>query len=159
MNENIEKEMTEQEILNEENVIADLNDRLIRQMAEFDNFRKRTEKEKSEMYDIGAKDVIEKLLTVIDNFERGFTTVTEEDKNDSFVKGMELVYKQLMTTLDNIGVKPINAIGEEFNPDYHNAVLHVEDENVGENVIVEEMQKGYMYKDTVIRYSMVKVAN
>ena len=139
--------------------IEELSDKLLRQMAEFDNFRKRTEKEKSAMYEIGAKDIIEKLLPVVDNFERGFTTVAEEDKEDAFVTGMEMVYKQLMTMLEGVGVKPIEAVGQEFNPDLHNAVMHVEDETVGENIIVEEFQKGYTYRDSVVRYSMVKVAN
>ncbi len=139
--------------------IEELSDKLLRQMAEFDNFRKRTEKEKSAMYEIGAKDVVEKLLPVVDNFERGFTTVAEEDKEDAFVTGMEMVYKQLMTMLEGVGVKPIEAVGQEFNPDLHNAVMHVEDETVGENIIVEEFQKGYTYRDSVVRYSMVKVAN
>ena len=139
--------------------IEELSDKLLRQMAEFDNFRKRTEKEKSAMYEIGAKDIIEKLLPVVDNFERGFTTVAEEDKEDAFVTGMEMVYKQLMTMLETVGVKPIEAVGQEFNPDLHNAVMHVEDETVGENIIVEEFQKGYTYRDSVVRYSMVKVAN
>ena len=139
--------------------LEELSDKLLRQMAEFDNFRKRTEKEKSAMYEIGAKDIIEKLLPVVDNFERGFTTVAEEDKEDAFVTGMEMVYKQLMTMLEGVGVKPIEAVGQEFNPDLHNAVMHVEDESVGENIIVEEFQKGYTYRDSVVRYSMVKVAN
>ena len=139
--------------------IEELSDKLLRQMAEFDNFRKRTEKEKSAMYEIGAKDIIEKLLPVVDNFERGFTTVAEEDKEDAFVTGMEMVYKQLMTMLEGVGVKPIEAVGQEFNPDLHNAVMHVEDETVGGNIIVEEFQKGYTYRDSVVRYSMVKVAN
>jgi molecular chaperone GrpE len=139
--------------------IEELTDRLKRQMAEFDNFRKRTEKEKTQMYEIGAKSVIEKILPVIDNFERGFATVTEEGKADPFVEGMDKVYKQMMTTLNEIGVTPIEALGEEFNPDFHNAVMHVEDEEAGENVIVEEFQKGYLYKETVVRHSMVKVAN
>ena len=139
--------------------IEELTDRVTRQMAEFDNFRKRTEKEKSAMYEIGAKSVIEKLLPIVDNFERGFSTVAEEDKEDSFVKGMEMVYKQILTTLETIGVQPIEAVGQEFNPDLHNAVMHVEDETVGENIIVEEFQKGYTYHDAVVRYSMVKVAN
>ena len=139
--------------------IEELTDRVTRQMAEFDNFRKRTEKEKAAMYEIGAKSVIEKLLPIVDNFERGFLTVAEEDKEDSFVKGMEMVYKQILTTFETIGVKPIEAVGQEFNPDLHNAVMHVDDENVGENIIVEEFQKGYTYHDAVVRYSMVKVAN
>ena len=139
--------------------IADLTDKLTRQMAEFDNFRKRTEKEKSAMYEIGAKDIIEKMLPIVDNFERAFQTVAEEDKEDAFVTGMEMIYKQIMTTLEGVGVKPIEAVGQEFNPDLHNAVMHVEDEEVGENIIVEEFQKGYTYRDSVVRYSMVKVAN
>ena len=139
--------------------IEELSDKLLRQMAEFDNFRKRTEKEKSAMYEIGAKDIVEKLLPVVDNFERGFQSVAEEDKEDAFVTGMEMVYKQLMTMLETVGVKPIEAVGQEFNPDLHNAVMHVEDETVGDNIIVEEFQKGYTYRDSVVRYSMVKVAN
>lgn len=139
--------------------IEELKDKLTRQMAEFDNFRKRTEKEKSAMYEIGAKDIIEKILPVVDNFERGLGAVTEEQKEDSFVAGMEMIYKQIMTTLDSVGVKAIEAVGNEFDPDFHNAVMHVEDVEVGENIVVEEFQKGYTYRDTVVRHSMVKVAN
>ena len=139
--------------------IEELTDRLTRQMAEFDNFRKRTEREKSQMYEIGAKDIIEKILPVIDNFERGLAAVPEESKEDPFVEGMEKIYKQIMTTLEGVGVKPIEAVGPEFNPDFHNAVMHVEDEEAGENIITEEFQKGYMYHDSVVRHSMVKVAN
>ena len=139
--------------------IEELTDKLKRQMAEFDNYRKRTEKEKRQMYEIGAKSIIEKILPVIDNFERGFASVTEEDKANPFVEGMDKVYKQMMTVLGEMGVTPIEALGEEFNPDFHNAVMHVEDEEAGENVIVEEFQKGYLYKETVVRHSMVKVAN
>ena len=139
--------------------IEELTDRLTRQMAEFDNFRKRTEREKSQMYEIGAKDIIEKILPVIDNFERGLAAVPEESKEDPFVEGMEKIYKQIMTTLEGVGVKPIEAVGQEFNPDFHNAVMHVEDEEAGENLITEEFQKGYMYHDSVVRHSMVKVAN
>ena len=139
--------------------IEELTDKLKRQMAEFDNFRKRTEKEKTQMYEIGAKSIIEKILPVIDNFERGFASVTEEEKANPFVDGMDKVYKQMMTALSEIGVTPIEALGEEFNPDFHNAVMHVEDEEAGENIIVEEFQKGYLYKETVVRHSMVKVAN
>ena len=139
--------------------IADLTDKLTRQMAEFDNYRKRTEKEKSAMYEIGAKDVVEKILPVVDNFERGLQSVAEENKEDPFVQGMDKIYKHLMTTLEEIGVKPIEAVGQEFNPDYHNAVMHVEDEELGENVVADEFQKGYMYRDSVVRHSMVKVAN
>lgn len=139
--------------------IADLTDKLTRQMAEFDNFRKRTEKEKSAMYEIGAKDVIEKILPVVDNFERGFQGVSEEEKENPFIQGMDKIYKQMMSVLEGLGVKPIDAVGQEFNPDYHNAVMHVDDEEVGENIVVEEFLKGYMYRDSVVRYSMVKVAN
>ena len=139
--------------------IEELTDRLTRQMAEFDNFRKRTEKEKSQMYEIGAKDIIEKILPVVDNFERGIAAVPEEEKSNPFAEGMEKIYKQLMTTLEEIGIKPIEAVGQEFDPDFHNAVMHVEDEEVGENIITEEFQKGYLYRDSVVRHSMVKVAN
>ena len=139
--------------------IADLTDKLTRQMAEFDNYRKRTEKEKSAMYEIGAKDIVEKILPVVDNFERGLQSVAEENKEDPFVQGMDKIYKQLMTTLEGIGVKPIEAVGQEFNPDFHNAVMHIEDEEAGENVVVEEFQKGYMYRESVVRHSMVQVAN
>ncbi|WP_075679286.1 nucleotide exchange factor GrpE [Roseburia sp. 831b] len=139
--------------------IEDLNDRLKRQMAEFDNFRKRSEKEKSQMYDMGAKTVVEKILPVVDNFERGLAAVPEENKEDAFVAGMDKIYKQMMTVLEEIGVKPIEAVGQEFDPNFHNAVMHVEDEELGENVIAEELQKGYMYRDAVVRHSMVKVAN
>ena len=139
--------------------IEDLNDRLRRQMAEFDNFRKRSEKEKSQMFDMGARSIIEKVLPVEDNFERGLAAVPEEQKDDAFVTGMDKIYKQLMTELDAIGVKPIEALGQEFNPDLHNAVMHVEDESVGDNIVVEELQKGYTYKGFVVRHSMVKVAN
>ena len=139
--------------------IEELTDRLTRQMAEFDNFRKRTEKEKSQMYEIGAKDIIEKILPVVDNFERGIAAVPEEEKSNPFAEGMEKIYKQLMTTLEEIGVKSIEAVGQEFDPDFHNAVMHVEDEEVGENIITEEFQKGYLYRDSVVRHSMVKVAN
>ena len=139
--------------------IEELTDKLTRQMAEFDNFRKRTEREKSQMYEVGAKDIIEKILPVVDNFERGLAAVAGEEKENPFVQGMEKVYKQLMTTLEEAGVKPIEAVGQEFNPDFHNAVMHVEDESLGKNIVAEEFQKGYMYRDSVVRHSMVKVAN
>ena len=139
--------------------IEELTDRLTRQMAEFDNFRKRTDKEKSQMYEVGAKDIIEKILPVVDNFERGLDAVKEEEKDDPFVQGMEKVYKHLMTTLEEIEVKPIEAVGKEFDPNLHNAVMHVEDENFGENIVAEEFQKGYTYRDSSVRHSMVKVAN
>ncbi|MBC5659667.1 nucleotide exchange factor GrpE [Anaerosacchariphilus sp. NSJ-68] len=142
-----------------EEKIEELEDRVKRQMAEFDNFRKRTEKEKSHMYEVGARDVIEKILPVVDNFERGLASVPEDQKENPVIVGMDKIYSQLMTTLTDLGVEPIAAVGEEFDPNYHNAVMHVEDEELGENVVAEEFQKGYMYKDTVIRHSMVKVAN
>ncbi|MGN8799763.1 nucleotide exchange factor GrpE [Candidatus Merdisoma sp. HCP28S3_D10] len=142
-----------------EEKIEELEDRVKRQMAEFDNFRKRTEKEKSHMYEVGARDVIEKILPVVDNFERGLASVPEDQKENPVIVGMDKIYNQLMTTLTDLGVEPIEAVGEEFDPNYHNAVMHVEDEELGENVVAEEFLKGYMYKDTVIRHSMVKVAN
>lgn len=139
--------------------IEELTDKLTRQMAEFDNFRKRTTKEKSMMYEVGAKEVIEKILPVVDNLERGIAAIPEEEKSNPFIEGMDKIYKQLMTTLEEIGVKAIEAVGTEFNPDLHNAVMHVEEEELSENVVAEEFQKGYMYHESVIRHSMVKVAN
>ena len=139
--------------------IEELTDKVKRQMAEFDNFRKRTEKEKSQMYDMGAKTIVEKILPVIDNFERGLAAVPEDNKEDAFVVGMDKIYRQMLTALEEAGVKPIEAVGAEFDPNFHNAVMHVEDETLGENVVAEELQKGYMYRDTVVRHSMVKVAN
>ena len=140
-------------------VIEDLQDRLKRQMAEFDNYRKRTEKEKSAMFEMGASDVVKKLLPIVDNFERGFKSVTEEELQTPFAKGMDMVYKQTIKMLEDLQVKPIEAVGSEFNPEFHNAVMHVEDESFGENIVAEEFQKGYMYRDSVVRHSMVKVAN
>lgn len=139
--------------------IEELNDRLMRNMAEFDNFRKRSEKEKGQMFEIGAKSIIEKILPVIDNFERGLGAITEEEKESAFVQGIEQIYKQFTTALEEAGVKPIEAVGQEFNPDFHNAVMHGEDDAYGENIISDEFQKGYMYKDSVVRHSMVKVMN
>lgn len=139
--------------------IADLKDRVTRQMAEFENFRKRTEKEKSQMFEVGVKTMVEKILPVVDNFERGLAQVPEDKKNDSFVEGMNMIYKQMMTAFDEIGVKPIEAVGKEFDPNLHNAVMHVDDDTLPENSIVEEFQKGYIYHDQVVRHSMVKVAN
>ena len=130
-----------------------------RQMAEFDNFRKRTEKEKSSMFEMGASDMIKKLLPIVDNFERGFNSISEEERETPFAKGMDMVYKQTMKMLEDSDVKPIEALGMEFNPELHNAVMHVEDDSVGEGIIVEEFEKGYTYRETVIRHSMVKVAN
>ena len=139
--------------------IEELTDLLRRNMAEFDNFRKRTEKEKSAMFEMGARDILEKILPVVDNFERGLSAIPEEMKDSSFATGMEMIYKQLMKTLEDVGVTPIEAVGKEFDPDFHNAVMHIEDENLGENIIAAELQKGYQYRDTVIRHSMVQVAN
>ncbi len=139
--------------------IEELTDKVARQMAEFDNFRKRTEREKSQMYEVGAKDIIEKILPIVDSFERGFAAAGEDKKDDPFVDGMDKVYKQLVTTLEEAGVKAIEAVGQPFDPEFHNAVMHIEDESLGENVVAEEFQKGYMYRDSVVRHSMVKVAN
>ena len=139
--------------------IDELNDKLRRSMAEFDNYRKRTDKEKSAMYEIGANDVIEKILPIVDNFERGLNTIPEDAKGTAFAEGMEKIYKQFVKTLDDLGVKPIEAVGKPFDPNFHNAVMHVEDENFGENIVAEEFQKGYTYRDSVVRHSMVKVAN
>lgn len=140
-------------------MIEELTDKYKRTFAEFDNFRKRTEKEKAAMFEIGAKAIIEKVLPIVDSFERGLATIPEEEKGSPFAEGMDKVYKQLMTALEEAGVKPIEALNTEFNPDFHNAVMHVEDENAGENIIIEEFQKGYTYRDSVVRHSMVKVAN
>ena len=139
--------------------IEELTDRVKRQMAEFENFRKRTEKEKSTMYEMGAKDIIERMLPVIDNFERGLASIPESEKNTAFAEGMEKIYKQFQKVLEDAGVKAIEAAGQPFDPNFHNAVMHVEDENFGENIVAEELQKGYMYRDSVVRHSMVKVAN
>ena len=139
--------------------IEELNDKLKRQMAEFDNFRKRTEKEKTQMYDMGAKSIIEKILPVIDNFERGLAEVPEEQREDAFVVGMDKVYRQMLTELDASGVKPIEAVGQEFDPNFHNAVMQVESEEYDSGVVAQELQKGYMYKDSVVRHSMVAVVS
>ena len=139
--------------------IDELNDKLRRSMAEFDNYRKRTDKEKSAMYEIGAKDVIEKILPIVDNFERGLNTIPEDAKGTAFAEGLEKIYKQFVKTLDDLGVKPIEAVGKPFDPNFHNAVMHVEDENLGENVVAAELQKGYTYKESIVRHSMVQVAN
>ena len=139
--------------------IEELNDRVMRQMAEFENFRKRTEKEKSTMYEMGARDMSEKLLPIVDNFERGLASIPEDAKGTPFAEGMEKIYKQFQKTLEDAGVKVIEAVGKEFDPNLHNAVMHVEDESLGENVVAEELLKGYTYRDSVVRHSMVKVAN
>lgn len=134
-------------------------DRYQRLMAEFENARKRNAKETGRMYDMGAKDILEKLLPIVDNFERGLETATKEEKETPFVQGIDKIYKQLITVLENVGVTAMEAEGKEFNPDFHNAVMHVENEELGENVVATELQKGYMYKDMVLRHSMVTVAN
>ena len=139
--------------------IEELEDKVKRQLAEFENFRNRTEKEKSRMYEFGARDVIEKMLPVVDNFERGLAAIPEEEKGGPVASGMEMIYKQIMTTLEGLGVQPIEALNKPFDPDFHNAVMHVEDDEIEESTVVEEFQKGYIYKEHVIRYSMVKVAN
>ena len=142
-----------------EDLTAQLDDLRKRNLAEFENFRKRTEKEKSTMFDMGAKSVVEKLLPIIDNFERGFAGLSEEQMSDPFVSGMDMVYKQLVKALADMGVEPIEAVGKPFDPNLHNAVMHVEDENLGENTVAQEFQKGYLYHGSVVRHSMVQVAN
>lgn len=139
--------------------IEELTDRVKRQMAEFENFRKRTEKEKSTMYEMGARDIIERILPIVDNFERGLAAIPEADRETPVAQGMEKIYKQFQKTLEDAGVKTIDAAGQTFDPNFHNAVMHVEDESLGENIVAEELQKGYMYRDSVVRHSMVKVAN
>lgn len=152
-----EKTDKKQEALKQK--VDELEDRVKRQMAEFDNFRKRTDKEKTAMFEIGARSIIEKILPVVDNFERGLSTIPEEDRADGFAEGMQMIYKQLMSELDSLGVKPIESIGQEFNPDYHNAVMQVESEEYESGIIAQELLKGYMYKDTVVRHSMVAVVS
>ena len=152
-----EKADKKQEALKEK--IEELEDRVKRQMAEFENFRKRTEKEKTAMFETGAKSVIEKILPVVDNFERGLAAVPENEKDGGFAQGMEMIYKQLMTELENMDVKPIPAVGEEFNPDFHNAVMQVESEEYESGVVAQELQKGYTYRDSVVRHSMVAVVS
>lgn len=139
--------------------IEELNDRLIRNLAEFENFRNRSEKEKSAMFDMGAKSVVEKILPVVDNLERGFDGLSEEERESPFVKGIEAVYKQIQTMFEEVGVTPIEAVGQEFDPNLHNAVMHIDDDAYGENEISQELQKGYRYRGTVVRHSMVQVAN
>ena len=152
-----EKTDKKQEALKEK--IAELEDRVKRQMAEFENFRKRTEKEKTAMFETGAKSVIEKMLPVVDNFERGLASVPEGEKDGGFAQGMEMIYKQLMTEFEGMDVRPIPAVGEEFNPDFHNAVMQVESEEYETGVIAQELQKGYTYRDSVVRHSMVAVVS
>lgn len=139
--------------------IEELTDQVKRQMAEFENFRKRTEKEKTQMYEVGAKSIIEKILPVVDNFERGLAAVPEEQKSDAFVEGMDKIYKQMMTVFEELDVKPIEAVGKEFDPEFHNAVMQVESEEYESGIVAQELLKGYMYKDTVVRHSMVAVVS
>jgi molecular chaperone GrpE len=153
------KNTKSKELAAKDQKIDELTDRMVRTMAEFDNFRKRSDKEKGQMFDLGSKNVIEKLLPVVDNFERGLVAVSEEEKNSAFVKGIEMIYKQMMSVLEEIGVKPIDAVGKEFDPNLHNAVMHGEDETLEANIVSDEFQKGYMYHDMVVRHSMVKVVN
>lgn len=143
----------------QEEKIAELTDRVQRQMAEFDNFRKRTEKEKTQMYEIGAKSIIEKVLPVVDNFERGLAAVPDELKDDAFVDGMNKIYKQMMTMLEEVDVKPIEAVGKEFDPSLHNAVMQTESEEYESGIVAQELQKGYTYRDSVVRHSMVAVVS
>ena len=152
-----EKTDKKQDALKQRN--EELEDRVKRQMAEFENFRKRTEKEKTMMFETGAKSVIEKILPVVDNFERGLAAVPEDEKDGAFAQGMEMIYKQLMTELENMQVKPIPAVGEEFNPDFHNAVMQVESDEFESGVVAQELQKGYTYRDSVVRHSMVAVVS
>lgn len=156
-----EEQESEQEdpLAKSEAKVAELTDRVQRQMAEFENFRRRSEKEKAAMFEMGARSVIEKILPVIDNFERGLSSITAEQEEDPFASGMEKIYKQLLSEMENLGVKPIEAKGKPFDPTLHNAVMHIDDDTIDENTIVEEFQKGYTYRDSVVRYSMVKVAN
>ena len=152
--ENLEEEPDKKDI-----AIADLTDRLKRSMAEFDNFRKRSEKEKATMFDMGARSIAEKILPVVDNFERAMVAAPKEGDGKAFADGITMIYNQLKKTLEDLGVKPIDCVGQAFDPNFHNAVMHIEDESLGENVVAEELLKGYMYKDSVLRHSMVKVAN
>lgn len=152
--ENVEEKQDKKDI-----AIADLTDRLKRSMAEFDNFRKRSEKEKATMFDIGARSIAEKILPIVDNFERAMVAAPKEGDGKAFADGITMIYNQLKKTLEDLGVKPIDCVGQPFDPNFHNAVMHVEDESLGENVVAEELLKGYMYKDSVLRHSMVKVAN
>ena len=152
--ENLEEKQDKKDI-----AIADLTDRLKRSMAEFDNFRKRSDKEKATMFDMGARSIAEKILPVVDNFERAMVAAPKEGDGKAFAGGITMIYNQLKKTLEDLGVKPIDCVGQPFDPNFHNAVMHVEDESLGENVVAEELLKGYMYKDSVLRHSMVKVAN
>lgn len=137
--------------------IEELEDKVVRQMAEFENYRKRTEKEKTAMFEVGAKSVVEKILPIVDNFERGLAAIPDNEKASPFADGMNMIYKQLMTELEGIGVKPIEAVGMEFDPDFHNAVMQVENDELESGTVAQELQKGYMYRETVVRHSMVAV--
>lgn len=139
--------------------IEELSDKLIRSVAEFENFRKRSEKEKANMFSMGAKTIIEVILPVIDNFERGLTSIAEEEKESGFAQGIDMIYKQLMSVLEGVGVKPIEAVGKPFDPDFHNAIMHEESDEYDDNIVIEEFLKGYTYNDVVVRYSTVKVVN
>ena len=154
-----EKEPEEEKKDPKDAKIEELNDKVMRQMAEFDNFRKRTEKEKEQMFEVGAKSIIEKILPIIDNFERALEMAgsNEEEKQDPFMDGMEMVYRQLMDELEKAGVKPIEAVGKDFDPEYHNAVMQEEGEEGQSGKVIKELQKGYMYRDSVVRHSMVSV--
>lgn len=152
--ENLEEKQDKKDI-----AIVDLTDRLKRSMAEFDNFRKRSEKEKATMFDMGARSIAEKILPVVDNFERAMVAAPKEGDGKAFADGITMIYNQLKKTLEDLGVKPIDCVGQAFDPNFHNAVMHIEDESLGENVVAEELLKGYMYKNSVLRHSMVKVAN
>ena len=152
--ENLEEKQDKKDI-----AIADLTDKLKRSMAEFDNFRKRSEKEKATMFDMGARSIAEKILPIVDNFERAMVAAPKEGDGKAFADGITMIYNQLKKTLEDLGVKPIDCVGQAFDPNFHNAVMHIEDESLGENVVAEELLKGYMYKDSVLRHSMVKVAN
>ena len=160
-NDNITEDINvlKEKIKKQDNQIKDYIDRLKRNMAEFDNYRKRTDKEKKQMYEIGAKEILEKILPVVDNFERALNSIVEQEKDNNFVQGVEMIYKQFYNTLTELGVNPIEAVGNTFNPNYHNAVMHEENDEFGENTVSEEFQKGYLYKDSVLRPSMVKVVN
>ncbi len=147
------------ELKKSEEKAAEMTDKYQRLMAEFENARKRNAKEQSHMYDVGAKEVLTKILPIVDNFERGLDALSEEEKEGAFAQGFIKIYQQLIASLEEIGVKPMDAVGKEFNPDFHNAVMHEENEEMGENLVSEEFQKGYMYKDDVLRHSMVKVVN
>lgn len=155
----VNSKVLEMELEKQKHAVEEYQDKYKRLLAEFENARAREAKEATRMYDVGAKTVLEKLLPVVDNFERALQAVSEEDKDRAFEQGVNKIYKQMMVTLEEIGVAPMNAKGTEFNPDYHNAVMHIEDEQLEENVVAEEMQKGYMYKESVLRHSMVTVAN